>query len=262
MRPRPSKRRPLRVWRVSSASGPIPSRRARRSTWWRPCVGRSDGFGAWATAGLHPHDASGGPVALQAVEERHRLGRRPSTRESSSRWGSAVSTITTTTRRATEQRQAFEAQIALAAELGSDARRPHESGLGRHDRHSPVERHARAGGHPLLHRWPAEARALSRSRRVPFVQRHRHLQRGTRGARGGGPVPGRTPARGDRRAVPRSGSVPGQAQPSGLGGGRRGGGGRGTSDEDPADLAESSSEACTRRPSGSTSGSPATARRR
>lgn len=31
--------------------------------------GRNRGFGSWATVGLHPHDASAGPKALQSVEE-------------------------------------------------------------------------------------------------------------------------------------------------------------------------------------------------
>jgi TatD DNase family protein len=76
----------------------------------------SDGFGAWATVGLHPHDASGGPKALQALRELidSAAAEHPGVVVAVGECGLDYHYDHSPR---TEQRQAFEAQIALARAL-------------------------------------------------------------------------------------------------------------------------------------------------
>ena len=103
---------------------------------------------------------------------RRRVDRRPLRRAATvrSRWGSAASTTTTTTRPATQQREAFAAQIAIANERGAAARDPHPGGVGRHVRHP--RRRGRARRAPIFHCFtggPDEARrCLDRGAFVSF----------------------------------------------------------------------------------------------
>ena len=152
--------------------------RARRGT-----AGRSDGFGSWATAGLHPHEASLGAAASTRSTSRDRPGPTSSTPASIVAVGECGLDYHYDHSPRDAQRTAFEAQIALAAQHGLT--------LVVHTRSAWDDtidilrscRVSRAGRHPLLHRRSTGGEALSRSRCVPFVQRHRHLQRRTRGSR-------------------------------------------------------------------------------
>ncbi len=74
----------------------------------------SDGFGSWATAGLHPHEASAGPKALRGVEEviDEAADEHPGVVVAVGECG--LDYHYDHSPRA-EQRQAFEAQIALAS---------------------------------------------------------------------------------------------------------------------------------------------------
>ncbi|MGO9343213.1 MAG: TatD family hydrolase [Acidimicrobiales bacterium] len=75
-----------------------------------------DGFGSWATVGLHPHDASGGPEALKSLQQvietasTEHPGVVVAVGECGLDYHYEYSPRS-------DQRQAFEAQIALAAAL-------------------------------------------------------------------------------------------------------------------------------------------------
>ena len=80
---------------------------------------------------------------------------------------------------------------------------------------------------PLLHRRPRRGAAVPRPRGVPVVLGDRLVPVGRGPPGGGGALPGGPPARRDRQPVPRAGAAPGEGEPSGVGTGRRDGGGRG-----------------------------------
>jgi TatD DNase family protein len=75
---------------------------------------RSDGFGSWATAGLHPHDASAGPRALEEVEAVIDAANREHPGVVVAVGECGLDYHYDHSPRA-EQREAFEAQIALAS---------------------------------------------------------------------------------------------------------------------------------------------------
>ena len=96
----------------------------------------------------------------------------------------------------------------LAHERGPGARHPHPRGVGRHLRHPRRRGRPRADGVPLLHRRAGRGPPVPRPRRVPVVQRHRHVQERRRRPGGGRAVPARPAARRDRRPVPGAGPAP------------------------------------------------------
>ena len=111
--------------------------------------------GVWATAGVHPHDATAGGRGGSS-------GCWPSPR--SWRWASAASTTTTTTRPARPRSAAFAQQIALALDHDLALVIHTPRGVERHVRDPGRRGRARAHGVPLLHRRPRRGASRPRPR--------------------------------------------------------------------------------------------------
>ena len=158
--------------------------------------------GVWATAGVHPHEASDGIDGLEALlaePEVVAVGEcgldyhyDHSPRDA--------------------QREVFAAQIALA--------HAHDLALVIHTREAwddtfdvlAAEGVPDAHRVPLLHRRPRRGPPLPRPRRLPVLQRHRHVQDGRRRPRRRRALPARPAAGRDRRAVPRAGARTGASR--------------------------------------------------
>ena len=161
--------------------------------------------GVWATVGLHPHDAVDGVDGIAA------LLTDPDPRSWSAS-ASAASTITTTTRPGPVQRQAFAAQVGLAAEL--------DLALVVHTREAWDDTFDILAAEGVPDRWvlhcftggPTEAKRGLDLGAYPVLQRDRHLQDRRRGSRRSRPVSRRPAARRDRQPVP--GPVPYRGRPN------------------------------------------------
>ena len=162
--------------------------------------------GIFATAGLHPHEAKHGVDTIVAVHRRpqHRRHRRMRAR--------LLLRPLAARRAARGVRRADPTRPRAIAAAGH----PHPRRVGGDVRHPRCRRHARANHLPLLHRRARRGAAVPRPRRVPVVQRDRHVQDRDRPARGGAAVPDRSNAGRDRQPVPRAGAAPRQTEPAGL----------------------------------------------
>ena len=149
-----------------------------------------------------------------------------STSPRSSPSASAGSTTTTTTRPATCSGPRSPPRSRSAHEREPPAGHPHPRGVGRHVRHPRRPRACRRArsstASPAAPTRPSAASTSAPSCRSPGIVTFKAADdpRGGRGAVPARPAPGR-----DRRALPRAGPAPGQAEPARAGPGRRGGGG-------------------------------------
>ncbi len=164
---------------------------------------------AWASIGLHPHEATD---RRGCSGQTPRATRAALVTASSSQSASAAWTTTTSTRRARCNGVAFAAQIALA--------HAHDLALVIHARDAWDDLFdvLAAEGVPertdpaLLHRRTRGTRSLPTRRHVRVVQRHHHLQERVGHSRGRGTLPARPLVGGNRQSIPGAGAPSGTSQ--------------------------------------------------
>ena len=163
--------------------------------------------GVCATAGVHPHEASGGVDGLEALLAEPEVVAV----------GECGLDLHYDHSPRDAQREVFAAQVELALD--------HDLALVIHTREAWDEtfdvlaRRRACPSAPCSTASPAgpdEARRCLDLGALPVLQRHRHVQDRRRPAGGGGAVPARPAARRDRQPVPRAGAAPGRGQPAGA----------------------------------------------